>query len=188
MDMFFTGFSLSAACGFRIFVPFFVLCCATLLGYYTPHPDFAWLSSPLVAVALGLTMTFELATYYIPLVDELFDMVATPAAIGAGIVLAAAELGSLHSALRWLIALFVGGSIAGIIQLGTVSLRRQPLARTTTSTNLIVSTIELLGSSLLSILLLFTPLFAFLASVLFLGLAIWVIRYSKSSPSKMGTR
>jgi hypothetical protein len=177
MDMFFTGFSLSAACGFRIFVPFFVLSCATLHGDYTPHPDFAWLSSPLVAVALGLTMTFELTTYYIPFVDDFFDILATPAAIGAGIVLAAAELGTLHGALRWLIALFIGGSIAGVIQLGTVSLRRLPLAHTATRTNLIVSTIELLGSSLLSILSLFAPLFSFLVSVLFLGLAIWVMRY-----------
>lgn len=127
-------------------------------------------------------MAFEMASYYIPFIDDFFDIVATPAAIGAGIMLTFAELDALNAALRWLFAFVVGGGFAGAIQLGTVSLRRMPLASTQRKTNFIVSTIELAGAALLSLLAFSAPILCLFAAMLSVGAAIWAMRRKKALP------
>ena len=74
------GVGLSAACGFRIFVPLLMMSIATLLGWYEPAKGFEWLAIPSVCAALGFATICEIAAYYVPWVDNLLDTIATPAA------------------------------------------------------------------------------------------------------------
>ena len=60
------GVGLSAACGFRIFVPPLVMSIAAQSGHLQLSDDFAWMSTPQATVAFGLGAFLEVAAYYIP--------------------------------------------------------------------------------------------------------------------------
>ncbi|KKC42308.1 DUF4126 domain-containing protein, partial [Acinetobacter sp. V2] len=78
------GVGLSAACGFRVFVPLLVMSIATMMGWFEPSKGFEWLAMPSVCLALAVATVCEVAAYYIPWVDNALDTVATPAAMIAG--------------------------------------------------------------------------------------------------------
>ncbi|KER09811.1 MAG: hypothetical protein HY22_09605 [[Candidatus Thermochlorobacteriaceae] bacterium GBChlB] len=176
------GLGLSAACGFRVFVPIFAASLASMVGLYTPSPDFAWMASPVAVFAFGSATLFEIAAYYIPYVDHLFDIVATPAAVLAGILIAAAEFGEMNPLLKWTLATIAGGSIAGAIQLGTVALRGLSLGSTAGATNFIVSTLEIFGAVLMSALAILLPVVGVAAIVFLLAASLWTISRRRKLP------
>ena len=55
------GLGLSAACGYRVFVPFLVLSIAAMTGHVTLSQGFAWIGTPyaLAKAARGLTSLEE---------------------------------------------------------------------------------------------------------------------------------
>ncbi len=69
------GVGLSAACGFRVFVPLLVMSIATMMGWFEPSKGFEWLALPSVCLALGVATVCEVAAYYIPWVDNALDTV-----------------------------------------------------------------------------------------------------------------
>jgi hypothetical protein len=117
------GISLSAACGFRVFVPMLVMSIAVQAGHLEPASGFEWLGSWPVLVCFGLATVLEIVAYFIPLVNNVLDTIATPAAAVAGTVLTASMIGEISPVLRWLLAAIAGGAVAGGVQLATVSLR-----------------------------------------------------------------
>ena len=74
------GIGLSAACGFRVFVPLLVMSVASLSGHLTLAPGFQWIGSYPALVTFSVATFAEIAGYYIPWVDHLLDTIATPAA------------------------------------------------------------------------------------------------------------
>ncbi|MCF4878027.1 DUF4126 domain-containing protein, partial [Acinetobacter baumannii] len=44
------GVGLSAACGFRVFVPLLVMSIATMMGWFEPSKGFEWLALPSVCL------------------------------------------------------------------------------------------------------------------------------------------
>src|SRR6266404_582426 len=84
------GIGLSAACGFRVFVPLLVMSIAALSGHLTLAHGFEWIGSYPALVAFAVATCLEIAGYYIPWVDNLLDTIATPAAIIAGTIITAA--------------------------------------------------------------------------------------------------
>lgn len=78
------GIGLSAACGFRVFVPLLVMSLASIMGWFESMQGFEWLSMPSVCIALAIATVCEIAAYYIPWVDNALDTIATPAAMVAG--------------------------------------------------------------------------------------------------------
>src|ERR1051325_11800845 len=78
------GIGLSAACGFRVFVPLLVMSIASLSGHLTLAHGFEWIGSYQALVAFAVATCVEIAGYYIPWVDNLLDTIATPAAIIPG--------------------------------------------------------------------------------------------------------
>jgi hypothetical protein len=117
------GICLSAACGFRVFVPLLVMSVAGLLGVYTPSDGFAWLATWPALVLFGAATLVEILGYYVPWVDNLLDAIATPTALLAGVVASAAVLGDLPPSLQWILSVVAGAGSAGVVQLGTVLLR-----------------------------------------------------------------
>src|SRR6188508_1578871 len=84
------GIGLSAACGFRVFVPVLGLSIAALAGHLDLSQGFDWIGTwPAFACFLTATI-LEVVAYYIPWVDNLLDSVATPVAVVAGTVVTAA--------------------------------------------------------------------------------------------------
>jgi hypothetical protein len=166
------GIGLSAACGFRVFVPFLVMSVAAQAGMLELAQGWAWIGTTPALIAFAIAAILEIVAYYIPWLDNLLDTVATPAAVVAGIVATAAVVSGMSPFLTWTLAAIAGGGAAGIIQSGTVLLRGMSTATTLGTGNFAVSTSELAGSFLLSLLSFMLPLFTLLL-VLFLLLWIW---------------
>lgn len=151
------GIGLSAACGFRVFVPLLVVSVACHAGYLPLSPDFAWLGSTPAIVALAVATVVEVGAYTIPYLDHLVDMFTTPAAIVAGILLTASLLGDTSPFLQWSLAIIAGGGTAGLVQAGTMALRGGSTLLTGGFGNLVVGLLELFGSVTMTLLVLFLP-------------------------------
>ena len=66
------GVGLSAACGFRVFVPLLVMSIASLSGHLTLSPGFQWIATYPALIAFALATILEIAGYYIPWVDHIW--------------------------------------------------------------------------------------------------------------------
>lgn len=172
------GIGLSAACGFRIFVPLLVMSLASLMGLFQPMSGFEWLTTPAVCVALAVATLFEIGAYYIPWVDNLLDTIATPAALVAGtLTTMAASTGEMSQFVSWASAIIVGGGTATAVQMSTVAVRGVSTATTGGIANPIVSTVEWIGALLVSILAILLPVFvAGLVILMLIWVARWVSR------------
>src|SRR2546425_4190452 len=103
------GIGLSAACGFRVFVPLVVMSIAALTGHLTLARGFEWVGSYPALVAFSVATCVEIAGYYVPWVDNLLDTIATPAAIIAGTLMTASLVTDLSPFLKWTLAIIAGG-------------------------------------------------------------------------------
>ena len=157
---FFVGLALSAAAGFRVFVPLLLTGSAARLGYLELTTDMAWLASDAALVALATATVLEVSAYYVPWLDNLLDTVATPTAVVAGVIAWAAVTPELSPLLRWTLAVVAGGGAAGIVQSGTTLLRLHSSAFTAGLGNPVVATGELAGSVSLSVLAVLAPVLA----------------------------
>lgn len=164
---FLVGLGLSAACGFRVFVPLLVASAAARSGHLHLAQGFAWLGSDAALIAFGTATVLEIAGYYIPWVDNLLDTLASPAAVIAGTVVTASMITDLSPFLRWTLAAIAGGGVAGLVQGATVVTRGASTAGTGGLANPILATAELGGSIFTSVLSILAPfLVAFLVAAL----------------------
>lgn len=106
------GIGLAATCGFRVFVPLFVMGIAGMSGYLQLASGFTWISSPAAVIVFGIATIIEIAAYFIPYVDNLLDSISIPASIIAGIVVAASVITDIQPLLRWALVIIAGGGIA----------------------------------------------------------------------------
>lgn len=165
------GMGLSAACGFRIFVPPLVMSIAAQSGHMELSPDFAWIGTTPATIAFGVGAALEVAAYYIPWVDNFLDTIATPTAVIAGTIITASFTSEMSPMVQWTIAVIVGGGSAGVVQGLTDVTRLASTGLTGGFANSAVSTTELLSSTVLSILAIGAPLFA--AALVFL--VVWLL-------------
>jgi len=165
------GIGLSAACGFRIFVPFFLVGIAARTGHLTLGPSFEWMASTPALIAFGVATVVEVGAYYIPWLDHVLDLAATPSAVVAGMIMTASVVTGLDPMLKWTLALIAGGGIAGTVQALTVGTRKVSLVTTGGLANPAVATLELAGAVGLTVLAIALPLLAFavIAWALFFG-------------------
>jgi hypothetical protein len=154
------GIGLSAACGFRVFVPPLVMSMASLFGHLTLSPSFEWMGSYPALVVFAVATGIEIAAYYIPWVDNLLDTIATPIAIAAGTFVTASVIPEGDPMLQWTVALIAGGGAAGTIQAFTGIGRLASTMMTGGLGNPLISTIESGGSIILSALAIAVPVFA----------------------------
>ena len=147
------GITLSAASGFRLFVPPLILSLFALQGDLELSSGFGWIGTYPTAIALGIATIVEILAYYIPVVDNLLDTIEIPTAVTIGTLLTAATLKDVNS-LFWLwgLAAILGGGTAGIIATFTALTRIAFTGVTAGTGNFLVATIEALSSGVLSIL------------------------------------
>ena len=156
------GIGLSAACGFRVFVPLLGASIAAHTGYLPLSPEFSWLGSTPALLALALATVLEIGAYSVPVIDHLMDTVTTPAALIAGTLLMASLLGEASPFLRWSLAVIAGGGAAGLVQTGSVMARGSTTVLTGGLGNLVIALLEFGGAVAMTLLALFVP---FLAAV-----------------------
>jgi hypothetical protein len=154
------GIGLSAACGFRIFVPPLVMSMAAIFGHLTLSPNFSWMGSYTAMVAFAVATCIEIAAYYIPWVDNLLDTVATPMAMAAGTIVTASVIPDADPMLQWTVALIAGGGSAGTIQAFTGIGRLASTVMTGGLGNALLSTIESGSAIILSGLAIALPVVA----------------------------
>jgi len=181
------GVGLAAASGFRAFVPMLVVSVAAYTGHLPLGENFAWLATPGALIMLVVAALIEILAYYIPGVDNLLDALATPAAVVAGTLVSAAVITDLPPMLKWTTAIIAGGGVAGLTQGVTALLRAKSTVLTAGVANPVIATAELGGSLLVSLLALAAPLVALLAVILFLWLAMRLIRRIARSASSSST-
>jgi hypothetical protein len=171
------GVGLSAACGFRVFVPLLGVSLAAMAGHLGLAEGFEWMGTwPALACFLTATV-LEVAAYYVPWIDNLLDSVATPAAVVAGTLITAAVITDMSPLMKWTLALIAGGGTAGVIQAASVALRGTSSVATGGTANWAVASGELAASVFATILSVVLPVVAAVAA-LFIAvfLLAWVMR------------
>lgn len=96
------GIGLAAACGFRVFVPLLIAGLVARTDYLTLSDNFEWISSWPAIGAFAVAAALEIGAYYLPWLDNALDAIAAPAAVLAGVILAAALIHDLHPLLKCL--------------------------------------------------------------------------------------
>ncbi|RFF31537.1 DUF4126 domain-containing protein [Wenzhouxiangella sediminis] len=153
------GICLSAAAGLRVFIPILALGLAGRFGLLPLGEQFAWMMSEPFLVVVGIAAVMEATAYYIPIVDNLLDLVATPAALAGGTVIVSSLLPEMNPLAQWGAAALLGGGTAGIVQGSTVLARGLSTASTGGLANPLFSTGETGGSVLAVALALLVPVF-----------------------------
>ena len=169
------GLGLSAASGFRVFVPLLGLSLAGLVGGVTLPPGAEWLGTWPAFLALGTATLLEIGGYYIPWLDHLLDGLATPLAALAGCFLALVAFHDLPPVLRWLLAVIAGGGASSLVQLGTVTLRGLSTGTTGGLANPLVATLEAGASLSFTLLALLVPVLAFVLTLAVVGGLAWLL-------------
>ena len=159
------GIGLSAACGFRIFLPPAMMSLAANLDWMELDGQFAMLDSWGAFAILSAAVAFEIGGYFIPWIDNLLDIVATPAAALAGVFVSASMLGDFDPMLQWAVALIAGGGAAGTVQIGTVATRAASTGATGGLANPLISIVEAVAAVVLTILALLSPIIVLVALV-----------------------
>ena len=162
------GLGLAAAAGFRIFLPLLALGIGAASGKLPLAAGFEWVGSTPALIAFGTAAVLEVLGYFIPYVDHLLDVVATPAAVGAGMLATAALATELPPLLKWSAVIIGGGGLAGLVQGATALLRLKSTALTGGLGNPAVATFELFGSVTMIIVAVVLPLLA-------VGLALFLV-------------
>ena len=179
----FLGIGLSATCGFRIFVPLLGMSIAAHTGHLDLAHGFGWIASWPATIAFAVATLLEIGAYFIPWLDNLLDMIATPAAVVAGTIVTASVIGDVSPLLRWTLAIVAGGGVAGIIQGSTVLIRGTSTATTGGAGNPAVSAGELGASIVGTVISILVPVVAVILVALILYLILKRTRRLRRQPT-----
>lgn len=164
----FLGIGLSAATGFRIFIPALLANVAAMNGYISPGENFDWIASWPAFWTLATASVLEIMAYYIPLIDNLLDTVATPLAWIAGTLVTTSFIQIDNPILLWSLGIILGGGTSGLIQTGTTMVRLASTGSTGGLANPVVSTGENIASFSLAAFAIFLPIIGLLTVLLIL--------------------
>lgn len=162
------GIGLSAACGFRVFIPMLIIGIAAKTGHIRLTENFAWIASEPAIIAFATASILEISAYYIPWLDNAMDSISAPVAVIAGTVLTSSVILDISPFFRWTLAIIAGGGAAGVVQASTMLIRAASSAITAGLGNFFISTIELLLSLIISLLAIFLPVLSLIFLILIL--------------------
>lgn len=140
------GIGLAAATGFRVFAPLLVAGLAARWGMLPLADGFAWLSSTGALITLGTASVLEVAAYYVPGVDHVLDILASPAAMVAGVIASASVMADIPPAILWPVAIIGGGGVAGLTKASSAVVRAKAGLTTAGLANPVVATGETAGA------------------------------------------
>lgn len=172
------GIGLAAACGFRVFLPLFIVSLFSHfgLGSFGLSESFSWIGELPAIFTFGGATLIELFAYYIPFVDNLLDTIAVPLAGIAGTLISLSTMLDMDPLWQWSIALIAGGGLASLIKGSTAATRAVSTATTAGVGNPVVSTVETGTSVIMTILAWFIPIAGFLFLIVILFIVFRVFR------------
>ena len=148
---FLLGIGLSAAVGFRVFVPMLLVSLASMAGVIHLSPGFQWMGTSVAALVFAVATLIELLSFMVPWVSNALDGIATPAATIAGVIMMAAVLSDMSPVARWALAIIAGGGVALTVQGATVVTRAAAAGATGGAASPIVGLVEAIGALVLTI-------------------------------------
>ena len=175
------GIALSAACGFRVFIPLLVMSAAALTGHMSLSPGFQWIGTYPALIVFATASLVEIASYYIPWIDNVLDAISGPVAVVAGILVAASSIVHMDPLPKWSLAIIAGGGAAALFHGSTALVRGASTALTGGIGNHAVATAELGIAAGLSILAVVLPLAGIIVTIV---LSLWVIRRVRRKRSR----
>ena len=162
------GLSLSAACGFRVFIPPLALSIAFHSGVIQLSPDWEWLGTQNAITTLSIAATIEVFAYFIPWLSNFLDSIEIGLAPIAGMFVTASTLsiaGDFDPTFLWIITVIAGGATAETVELGTSMTRLVTSGSTAGIGGPIVSFVEASSSIVISFLAINAPTIAILLVV-----------------------
>jgi hypothetical protein len=160
------GIGLAASAGFRIFIPLLMLSFAGYMEWITLSDDWAWAGSFTAIIVLAAASIFELIAYFIPYIDNLLDTISIPLATVAGTLAMITVVGDLDPIYSWTLAIIAGGGTAATIATTTSTARAASTAVTGGLGNPLISTLEAIFSTILSVLSILAPFIAVVVVIL----------------------
>lgn len=146
------GIGLSAACGFRVFLPLLILSILGMAGWVPLTSEgVKWIATEPAVLTFAVASVLEILGYLVPWLDHALDTIATPAAVAAGALVSVSTMVDLPPLVRWTVALIAGGGVAGLVQSLTVLARAKSTAFTGGFANHAIAIGELAGSILTTI-------------------------------------
>lgn len=182
------GIALAAATGFRVFLPMLMVSLAAYTGHLPLDNSFAWLGTLPALIMLAVAAAAEILAYYVPVLDNLLDTLAAPAAFVAGTIASAAVMVHMPPMVQWTAAVIAGGGIAGLMAGVTGMIRAHSTVLTGGLGNALLATAELAGALLLSILALAAPAAAIGLVLLFLWLSLRLLRRVRGATLSSGRK
>lgn len=177
------GIGLAAATGFRVFAPFLVAGLAARYGILPLADGFQWLSSTGALVTMATASVLEVAAYYVPGIDHALDLLASPAAVVAGVIASASVMADIPPAILWPVAI-IGGGIAGLTKASSAVVRAKAGLTTAGLANPVVATGETAGAVGVALAAIVIPLICLLVvAILVLWLARRALRFMSRSSS-----
>lgn len=183
------GIGLSATCGFRVFVPLFVMSIAGVSGYMEFSAGFGWIGTYPALIIFGVATVLEIVAYFVPYVDNILDMASIPIAVVAGVVIVASVVTDVDPMIRWTLALVAGGGIAAGTSMISNGIHALSTATTGGVANPAVSAAETGGSIVMTVLSVVIPV----AGVLLIAIIVFLIirrllrRKRKKNPPEHNT-
>ena len=170
------GIGLSAACGFRVFIPPLALSIAAHGGMLQLSSEWEWLGSESAITTLSIAATVEVFAYFIPWVSNFLDSIEILLAPIAGMFMTASTLsmaGDFDPTLLWILTVIVGGATAETVELTTSVTRLATSVSTAGMGSPIIGLVEAISSAIISILAISLPI---LSTLLVIFLLIYGIR------------
>jgi hypothetical protein len=129
-----------------VFWPMLVVSAAAYTGHVLLGSNFAWLGTAPALTMLSVAAVVEILAYYVAVLDNPLDALATPAAFVAGTIVSAAVMVDVPPMLKCTAEVVAGGGTAGLTEAAIEALRVQSTVLTRGLGNWIIATAELGGA------------------------------------------
>ena len=175
---------LSAACGFRVFIPPLIYGIFYKANLVELSDSFGWIGNDWIITLLIFASIIELLATFIPYIDNLLDIIATPASIISGTILSFSSLSNLDPGLQWILSIICGVGITGSFQVSTVTLREIFTSLTGGLVNPFFAFLEDIIVLFISISTILIPIMGFIITIfisLFIFFLVKNLRYKNKS-------
>ncbi|MGD8374759.1 MAG: DUF4126 domain-containing protein [Acidobacteriota bacterium] len=175
------GVTLAAAAGLRAFIPPLLVGLLGRLDVVTLRPGLDWMESTPALVIFGTAVVLEILGDKIPWLDHALDTVQTFLKPASGILVAAAGLVDLPPLWAAILAIVVGGTVAGAVHVSKAGVRLASTGTTGGLANPALSAAEDGLSAAGTLLSVFFPILAFALLVGGVALVVRGIRRRRRS-------
>ncbi|OCL27146.1 hypothetical protein U472_06610 [Orenia metallireducens] len=157
------GIGLSAASGFRVFIPLLIMSISALSGDLILAENFEWIGSYSALSVFIVATIIEAAAYYLPAIDEFLEKISKPATMVAGTIIMSSFIVDLSPMLGWVLAIIAGGGTSALVNEQRLESKKNSItANTINLKSLLFSTREICSAASLSLLMMLAPITSFL--------------------------